>query len=75
MHFLTNLFEKYIFSDFVIIVVVICFFRTPEQVPSVVSLLSESYNPHVRCGAAMALGIACAGTGSKVCLFMFVMID
>jgi len=40
-------------------------FRTPEQVPSVVSLLSESYNPHVRCGAAMALGIACAGTGSK----------
>lgn len=41
-------------------------FRTPEQVPSVVSLLSESYNPHVRCGAAMALGIACAGTGLKV---------
>merc|ERR1712076_227184 len=37
----------------------------PEQVPSVVSLLSESYNPHVRCGAAMALGIACAGTGLK----------
>jgi len=44
----------------------ICDFRTPEQVPSVVSLLSESYNPHVRCGAAMALGTACAGTGSKV---------
>ncbi|XP_047130799.1 26S proteasome non-ATPase regulatory subunit 1 isoform X1 [Hydra vulgaris] len=40
-------------------------FKTPDQVPSVVSLLSESYNPHVRCGAAMALGIACAGTGSK----------
>lgn len=40
-------------------------FRTPEQCPSVVSLLSESYNPHVRCGAAMALGIACAGTGNK----------
>ena len=38
-------------------------FRTPEQCPSVVSLLSESYNPHVRYGAAMALGIACAGTG------------
>uniref|UniRef100_A0A3Q1IJ08 26S proteasome non-ATPase regulatory subunit 1 n=1 Tax=Anabas testudineus TaxID=64144 RepID=A0A3Q1IJ08_ANATE len=41
-------------------------FRTPEQCPSVVSLLSESYNPHVRCGAAMALGICCAGTGNKV---------
>lgn len=40
-------------------------FRTPEQCPSVVSLLSESYNPHVRYGAAMALGIACAGTGLR----------
>nr|XP_060622698.1 LOW QUALITY PROTEIN: transferrin receptor protein 1 [Anolis sagrei ordinatus] len=39
---------------------------TPEQCPSVVSLLSESYNPHVRYGAAMALGICCAGTGNKV---------
>lgn len=41
-------------------------FRTPEQCPSVVSLLSESYNPHVRYGAAIALGISCAGTGLKV---------
>lgn len=40
-------------------------FRTPEQCPSVVSLLSESYNPHVRYGAAMALGISCAGSGNK----------
>lgn len=40
-------------------------FRTPEQCPSVVSLLAESYNPHVRYGAAMALGIACAGTGNR----------
>lgn len=40
-------------------------FKTPDQCPGVVSLLSESYNPHVRYGAAMALGIACAGTGSK----------
>ena len=40
--------------------------RNPEQCPSVVSLLAESYNPHVRYGAAMALGIACAGTGLKV---------
>lgn len=43
-------------------------FRTPEQCPSVVSLLSESYNPHVRYGAAMALGISCAGTGNKEAL-------
>ncbi len=42
--------------------------RTPEQCPSVVSLLSESYNPHVRYGAAIALGISCAGTGLKVSL-------
>ncbi|XP_037945332.1 26S proteasome non-ATPase regulatory subunit 1 isoform X2 [Teleopsis dalmanni] len=40
-------------------------FRTPEQCPSVVSLLAESYNPHVRYGAAMALGIACGGTGLR----------
>lgn len=49
----------------------LCVSRTPEQCPSVVSLLSESYNPHVRCGAAMALGICCAGTGNKVSVFSF----
>jgi 26S proteasome regulatory subunit N2 len=38
-------------------------FKTPEKVPRVVQLLSESYNPHVRFGATLALGIACAGTG------------
>jgi 26S proteasome regulatory subunit N2 len=38
-------------------------FKNPSQVPRMVQLLSESYNPHVRCGATLALGIACAGTG------------
>lgn len=42
-------------------------FKNPGQVPRVVQLLSESYNPHVRCGATLALGIACAGTGLQVC--------
>ena len=38
-------------------------FRTPEKCPRIVQLLSESYNPHVRYGATLALGISCAGTG------------
>ena len=33
--------------------------------PRIVSLLSESYNPHVRYGAALAVGISCAGIGSS----------
>ena len=40
--------------------------RNPEQCPNVVSLLAESFNPHVRCGASWALGIACAASGNKV---------
>merc|ERR1719429_729617 len=43
-------------------------FKQPDHCPGVVQLLIESYNPHVRYGAAMALGIACAGTGSKEAL-------
>ena len=43
-------------------------FKQPDHCPGVVQLLSESYNPHVRYGAAMALGIACAGTGNKEAL-------
>lgn len=39
--------------------------RDHEKVPSLVSLLSESYHPHLRYGAAMAIGIACAGTANK----------
>ncbi|KAK3376913.1 armadillo-type protein [Lasiosphaeria ovina] len=38
-------------------------FRKPGSVPRMVELLAESYNPHVRYGSAMALGISCAGTG------------
>eukprot|EP00123_Amoebidium_parasiticum_P013699 comp22103_c0_seq1/m.32265 comp22103_c0_seq1/g.32265 ORF comp22103_c0_seq1/g.32265 comp22103_c0_seq1/m.32265 type:complete len:931 (-) comp22103_c0_seq1:132-2924(-) len=43
-------------------------FRVPQQCPAVVSLLAESYNPHVRYGAALALGYSCAGTGMKEAL-------
>jgi 26S proteasome regulatory subunit N2 len=38
-------------------------YNTPKQCPRLVNLLAESYNPHVRYGAALAIGIACAGTG------------
>jgi len=44
--------------------------KTPEKCPPLVRLLAESYNPHVRYGAAMALGIACAGTGQAEALEM-----
>lgn len=43
-------------------------FRTPKQVPRVVQLLAESYNPHVRYGATMALAFSCAGSGSTEAL-------
>lgn len=35
--------------------------NNPQQVPRVVSLLSESWNPYVRYGACFAVGVACAG--------------
>ncbi|KAK4530068.1 hypothetical protein CCYA_CCYA03G0925 [Cyanidiococcus yangmingshanensis] len=41
------------------------FARDYEQLPQVVGLLAESYNPHVRYGAAMALGIGCACSGNN----------
>nr|CAG4715876.1 unnamed protein product [Naegleria fowleri] len=43
-------------------------FKTPKQCPRVVSLLAESYNPHVRYGVALSVGISCAGTGLKEAL-------
>ena len=33
----------------------------PEQCPRIVALLAESFNPHMRYGAAMAVGLACPG--------------
>lgn len=36
--------------------------KNPDKVPQLVSLLSHSYSPHIRYGAAMAVGIACSGT-------------
>ncbi|KAG8463179.1 hypothetical protein KFE25_011176 [Diacronema lutheri] len=39
--------------------------NNPAQCPRVVELLAESYNPHVRYGATMAVGVACAGTGNR----------
>lgn len=38
-------------------------FRRPERIPDLVKQLAESYNPHIRYGAAFAVGIGCAGTG------------
>lgn len=38
-------------------------FRKPEKIPEIVKQLAESYNPHIRYGAAFAVGIGCAGTG------------
>lgn len=33
-----------------------------------VKYLAESYNPHLRYGAALAVGIGCAGSGSQEAL-------
>eukprot|EP00003_Mantamonas_plastica_P027059 TRINITY_DN56_c0_g1_i12.p2 TRINITY_DN56_c0_g1~~TRINITY_DN56_c0_g1_i12.p2 ORF type:complete len:808 (+),score=368.87 TRINITY_DN56_c0_g1_i12:843-3266(+) len=49
-------------------------FREPKLCPKFVALLAKSYNPHVRHGAAMALGIACAGTGLKEAVDMLMVL-
>jgi len=38
-------------------------FRNGAKLPELVKQLSESYNPHLRYGAALAVGVGCAGTG------------
>ncbi|KAI3384373.1 hypothetical protein SNEBB_010769 [Seison nebaliae] len=43
-------------------------YRSADHCVSCVSLLTESYNPHVRYGSAVALGIACASSGHKEAL-------
>mmetsp|Transcript_28178 Transcript_28178/g.87184 ORF Transcript_28178/g.87184 Transcript_28178/m.87184 type:complete len:682 (-) Transcript_28178:2-2047(-) len=45
-------------------------FRNPDKVPTLVALLAESFNPHVRYGACLAIGIACAGSGSADSLLL-----
>lgn len=42
--------------------------RDHTAVPKIVELLSQSYNPHVRYGTAMALGISSAGKPSPAAL-------
>ncbi|KAK9822620.1 hypothetical protein WJX74_011008 [Apatococcus lobatus] len=37
--------------------------NNPAQCPRIVALLAESYNPHVRYGAALAVGLACSASG------------
>lgn len=39
--------------------------REPEKMPQLVSLLSISYCPHVRYGACLAVGVACAGSAHQ----------
>uniref|UniRef100_A0A8C9GY65 26S proteasome non-ATPase regulatory subunit 1 n=1 Tax=Piliocolobus tephrosceles TaxID=591936 RepID=A0A8C9GY65_9PRIM len=39
--------------------------NNPAQVPMFLNLLIKSYNPHVRYGAALALGIACAASANE----------
>lgn len=46
-----------------VICVGLIMYKQPKQVPALVQLLTESHHPHVRYGAALSLGIGCAGTG------------
>ena len=39
--------------------------RNPEKIPEMLGLLTLSYHPYVRSGAALAIGISLAGTGNS----------
>lgn len=43
-------------------------FNQPKMIPKMVELLTQSYNPHVRYGSSLALGIACAASGNEEAL-------
>jgi 26S proteasome regulatory subunit N2 len=43
-------------------------FKRPTELPQLLELLAASYNPHVRYGVAMALGVAFAGTGDQTAI-------
>ncbi|GJW66462.1 26S proteasome non-ATPase regulatory subunit 1 homolog A, partial [Tanacetum coccineum] len=45
-------------------------YSEPEQTLQILSLLSTSYNPHIRYGAAMAVGISCAGAYIAMAMVM-----
>jgi len=40
-------------------------YKTPDRVPQLVTLLLESFNPHVRYSSCIAVGIVMAGTGDS----------
>ena len=44
------------------------FIKKPAALPDAVHHLAESYNPHLRYGAAMAVGVGCAGSGNNEAL-------
>jgi len=45
-------------------------FKQIDQISKIMNLLSLSYNPHVRYGTAIALGISCAATGTSEALII-----
>eukprot|EP00762_Andalucia_godoyi_P001312 ANDGO_04815.mRNA.1 26S proteasome non-ATPase regulatory subunit 1 homolog B len=42
--------------------------QADDRCPRLVSLLAQSYNPHVRYGATLAVGICCAGTALRAAI-------